>query len=29
MTPAEFGAYIAREREFWGTLIRRNNVGLG
>jgi tripartite-type tricarboxylate transporter receptor subunit TctC len=29
MTPAEFGAYIARERERWGALIRRNNVGLG
>lgn len=29
MTPAQFGEYIAREREFWGTLIRRNNVSLG
>lgn len=29
MTPAQFGDYIARERERWGALIRRNNVGLG
>jgi tripartite-type tricarboxylate transporter receptor subunit TctC len=29
MSPAEFGAYIVRERERWGALIRRNNVGLG
>ncbi|MBX9596284.1 MAG: tripartite tricarboxylate transporter substrate binding protein [Roseomonas sp.] len=29
MSPAEFGAYILRERERWGALIRRNNVGLG
>ena len=29
MTPEQFGAYIARERDFWGTLIRRNNVSLG
>jgi tripartite-type tricarboxylate transporter receptor subunit TctC len=29
MSPAEFGAFIARERERWGALIRRNNVGLG
>ncbi len=29
MTPAQFGDYIKRERERWGALIRRNNVGLG
>ena len=29
MTPAQFGEYIARERERWGALIRRNNVSLG
>jgi tripartite-type tricarboxylate transporter receptor subunit TctC len=29
MSPAQFGAYIARERERWGALIRRNNVSLG
>lgn len=29
MTPQEFGAYIAAERERWGALIRRNNVSLG
>jgi tripartite-type tricarboxylate transporter receptor subunit TctC len=29
MTPAQFGDYIARERDRWGTLIRRNNVSLG
>lgn len=29
MTPAQFGDYIARERERWGALIRRNNVSLG
>ena len=29
MSPAGFGAFIARERDFWGTLIRRNNVSLG
>jgi tripartite-type tricarboxylate transporter receptor subunit TctC len=29
MSPADFGAYIARERERWGALIRRANVTLG
>ncbi len=29
MSPAQFGEYIVRERERWGTLIRRNNVSLG
>ena len=29
MTPAQFGAYIASERERWGALIRRTNVTLG
>lgn len=29
MTPAQFGDYIARERDRWGALIRRNTVSLG